>query len=116
MARCLARSALSSELGAPGQGRAISSLITGVSQLRTSTLQMSTDAAVVSPRHNELQRCRFESDDRVAAETKTEQDCVILDLRRFGRCDLVLDQLSQRGAVVMGVLLGVFDVDHMWRH
>jgi hypothetical protein len=44
MVRCLAHSALPSELGL--QGWAISSLITGVSQLRTRIIQMSTDAAV----------------------------------------------------------------------
>jgi len=43
MASCLACSAFPSQLGP--QGRAISSLLTGVSQLRTLMMQMSTYAA-----------------------------------------------------------------------
>ena len=43
MAPCLARSAVPSQLGL--QGRAVSSLPTGVSQLRTWIMQMSADAA-----------------------------------------------------------------------
>jgi hypothetical protein len=46
MAPCLARSPVPSQLGL--QGRAISSLLTGVSQLRTWILRMSTDAAARS--------------------------------------------------------------------
>jgi hypothetical protein len=43
MASCLACSAFPSQLGL--QGRAISSLLTRVSQLRTGIMQMSADAA-----------------------------------------------------------------------
>ncbi len=45
MAPCLARSAFPSQLVL--QGRAISSLLTGVSQLRTWIMQMSADTAAV---------------------------------------------------------------------
>ena len=58
------------ELARPRWGRAISSLITGVSQLRTGIMQMSTDAAVVNAETGEVaERMDYDAFGRVLSDT-----------------------------------------------